>query len=65
MDDESDVKFEFGKTENGQIWKLIVSCKEGLSLQEFGAALYSLADDIMKERLAIDENDDMIKCSEH
>ena len=53
--DDAVVEYKVGKREDEGEWHLTVICKEGLSEQEFAAAVISLGKDILDGKISFDD----------
>lgn len=53
--DEDEVAFEVSMKTNGTLWTVSITCKSGLTDQEFAAALICLSDDISEGKVNFDE----------
>ena len=57
--DDDNVQFEVGKSEDNCEWNVRVTCKSGLTDHEMAVALQSLADDMLQDKISFDSAPEM------
>ncbi len=57
-DDADDINFEVGRRDDGKLWTLAVTCKQGLSEKEFAASMIELGNDILEDKVSFEDADE-------